>query len=258
MGVNLYCTTSKDTSISKLPIKNITVTDLITFFRSITKDGLITRKRFNDGKSILNGIYYYAIEQGYIENNPLRNINYRNFTYKPINDVSTVYTLEERQRILNYLSYEDSIYSLAIQFNFHIVARIGELKSLKWSDLNGDKLRIQTQLLDNQTMNDDLSFNRRIAKDATYIKGQTSHGYRNMPLTPNALEILEKTRTLNPNGKYIFIDNNRPLTTITFNRHLKKAVMNLAFLIKAAIRYVLPLLLFFIKMVYLILSYKNY
>ncbi|WP_166429752.1 hypothetical protein [Lacrimispora celerecrescens] len=42
----------------------------------------MTRKRFNDAKSVLNGLYYYAIEIGTVNHNPIKEINFRQFQFK--------------------------------------------------------------------------------------------------------------------------------------------------------------------------------
>ena len=55
-----------------------------------------------------------------------------------------------------------------------------------------------------------------------HIKGYTEQGYRYIPLVPKAIEILEKVKKLNPSGEYIFMDNDRQLSTDSFNRKLKK------------------------------------
>ncbi len=211
-----------DTDIVKIPIISLKPKDFIKFFREITKDRQITRKRFNNGKSILNSIYYYAIEQEIVESNPLQDINYRTFSYKPVNDKVDIFTLDERTRLLEYLEKIENIYSLAIQLDFHIIVRIGELKSLEWSDISGDTIRIQTQLLMEQTMNDDLSFNVRTPKNVTHIKGTTSHGFRDMPLTPTAKRILKQIEKINPLGQYILMHDGKQLSTVTFNRYLRQ------------------------------------
>ena len=211
----------KNTDIVKFPLISLKAKDFIPFFRTLTKDSSITRKRFNDGKSILNSMFYYAVELEIVESNPLKDINYRQFRYKPINEKNSVYTLEERNHLLEYLSSKDDIYSLGICLHFCIIARIGELKSIKWKDITGNVIRIQTQLLEEQTMNDDMTFNLRTHNEVSHVKGNTSHGFRDMPLTPSALKILERIKVINANGEYILMQNGKPLTTVTYNRHLK-------------------------------------
>jgi hypothetical protein len=44
------------------------------------------------------------------------------------------YSEEERKRIINHLG--EDLYSLAMQLDFCMILRIGELKVLKWSDIN--------------------------------------------------------------------------------------------------------------------------
>ncbi len=46
----------KNTQIVKKPIISLTAQDFSIFFRIMTKDGNMTSKRFNDGKSVLNSI----------------------------------------------------------------------------------------------------------------------------------------------------------------------------------------------------------
>jgi integrase len=198
----------KDDDITKMPLSNIKVQDYIAFFRRITKDRELTRKRFNDLKSIMNSMLYLCVERGIIEHNCLQDINYRQFAYKSENAVIKPYTEEERLLIINHLDNED-FYSLAIKFDFHLVLRIGELKGLKWSDICNDYIRIQ-RFVDNDN---------QIVED---IKGHAKEGKRLMPLTPTAKEILDIVRQLNPDSDYIFIRNGQPLSTCTFNRHLKK------------------------------------
>lgn len=212
----------KDTQIVKKPIVSLTAQDFSIFFRIMTKDGNMTNKRFSDGKSVLNSIYDYAIEMGFVPLNPIKIVSYKNLNFKPINFISNVYTLEERKKLLDLLSTKnDDIYSLAIQLNFNIIARIGELKDFMWSDINDKYIRIQGQLLEEQTMNDDLTFNTRTHNHVDYVKGRTSDGFRNIPLTPKARDIIEKIKELNPDGEFILMYEGKPLTTLTFNRHLK-------------------------------------
>lgn len=214
----------KDTDIVKVPMINLKTTDFIKFFRLMTKDGAITRRRFNDSKSILNSLFYYAIEQEIVERNPLRDINYKQFAYKPENNQTDIYSIEERELFLDYLKDKNDLISLALQLDFCLVSRIGEIKALKWSDIDykNKTIRLQRQFLSSQEVNDDLSFNETKHYCVDYVKGKTSQGFRDLPLIPKALEILDRIKEANPDSEYLFVQNdNQPLTTITFNRHIK-------------------------------------
>lgn len=211
----------KDKSIVKVPIKELKATDFIKFFRAMLKAEPMTTKRFNDAKSVLNGIFYYAIENGTVEHNPIKEINFRQFQFKPINGKKEVFTLAERQSLLDYLEPIHDIFSLAVQLDFYLICRSAELRALRWTDIEGDNIKIQTQLLDDQTMNDDLTFNPRTYENVTHLKGNTDYGFRYMPLTEGARQVLERIKEINPNGEFILMNDGNQLTTITFNRHLK-------------------------------------
>ncbi|WP_024348116.1 tyrosine-type recombinase/integrase [Lacrimispora indolis] len=211
----------KDKCIVKVPIEKLKAMDFIKFFRAMLKAEPITRKRFNDAKSVLNGLFYYAIELGTVEYNPIKEINFRQFQFKPVNGKKEIFTLEERRLLLDYLEPINDIFSLAVQLDFYLICRSAELRALRWTDIEGENIKIQTQLLDDQTMNDDLTFNPRTYQNVDHIKGNTDYGYRYMPLSDGAKEVLKRIRDINPNGEFILMNEGRQLTTITFNRHLK-------------------------------------
>lgn len=93
----------KDKSIVKIPIKDLNATEFIKFFRAMLKAESMTRKRFNDAKSVLNRLFYYAIEIGRVNHNPIKEINFRQFQIKSVNRKKESFTLAERQMLLDYL-----------------------------------------------------------------------------------------------------------------------------------------------------------
>jgi integrase len=214
----------ENTDIVKVPMANLKTIDFIKFFRVMTKDGTITRRRFNDAKSIINSMFYYAIEQELVDRNPLKDINYKQFSYKPENNNPNIYSIEERVQILDYLSDKDDLISLAVQLDFCLVSRIAEIKALKWSDidLKNRIIRLQRQYLCSQEVNDNLSFEETKYYCVDYVKGKTAQGFRDLPLIPKALEVLDRIKEVNPDSDYLFLQiDNQPITTVTFNRRIK-------------------------------------
>lgn len=195
-------------SITKTPIRLLTPIDYIVFFRSLTKNREMTRKRFNDMKSVMNGILYYAIEKGIIIHNPLNEINYQQFSYKAEKNVTMPYTEEERLKMLNHVPDND-LYDLAIKLDFYLTLRIGELKGLRFDDIQGDFICVQRFVNDKNQIEDD-------------VKGHTSSGIRWLPITDECMKIIDKIRELNPDSEYMFFRDDKPLCTCTFNRRLKK------------------------------------
>ncbi|WP_312502943.1 hypothetical protein [Lacrimispora sp.] len=141
----------------------------------------MTTKRFNDAKCVLNGLFYYAIEIGTVGHNPIKERNFRQFQIKPVNGKKEIFTLSGRQLLLDYLEPIEDIFSLSVQLDFYLICRIAELRALRWTDIEGYTIKIQTQLLDNQTMNDDLTFNPLTYENVTHIKENTDYGYLYMP-----------------------------------------------------------------------------
>ena len=220
--VNNWNSYLKNSPISQIPLAELTPREFIKEFRLWTKDRALTRKRFNNIKSLINSMYYYAIEEGIVSHNPIKDINYRQFTFKPVNNDDDVFTLEDRKKLLAYLEKDNSIYSLAIQLDFQLVLRIGELLSLRWTDIEQNYLHIQSQLLTERKMNDDLTFSKREHVNVNHVKGYTDQGFRYQPLTQEALKLLSKIKEQNPNGEFILMQDGRQLNANSFNRWLKR------------------------------------
>ncbi len=212
----------KDNPISKKPLAELIPKDFISVFRLWTKDRQLTRKRFNNIKSIINGIYYYAIEDGIVTHNPVKDISSKQFTFKPVNHSDDVFTLVERKLLLEHLVGNDEMYALAIALDFQLIARIGELLSLRWTDTEGTNIHIQSQLLTERKMNDDLTFSKREHVNVDHVKGNTDQGFCYQPLTPEAIRLLAKIREQNPDGEFILMKDGRQLNANSFNRWLKR------------------------------------
>jgi len=209
-------------SISQIPLVQLRVKDFTNYFRLLTKDRTISKKRFVNLKSLLNGIYAYAIEDEIVDYNPIRDVNCKQFAYQPVNNDEKVFTIAERNKLLAYLEKDNGIYSLAIRLAFQLVIRIGELTALRYSDIKDKGIHIQGQYLSTIDMNDDLTFTGRECKNVNHVKGYTDSGFRTQPLTLKALDIIDKIREINPDGEFILMNNGKQLTTNMFNKKLKR------------------------------------
>lgn len=208
--------------IAHIALINLTVKDFLLFFRKITKNRTLTRKEFTNLKSLLNGVYTYAIEEELVTHNPIRDVNCRQLSFKPVNNKHAVFTIKERDKLINYLKTKNDIYSLSIQLDFQLVIRIGELRALRWSDIDGDSIRIQMQNILDNDMNDDFTFTTKKYINVDHMKGYADKGFRTEPLSEEAKRILQEIRLLNPDGEFILMNDNKQLSTDTFNTHLKR------------------------------------
>lgn len=215
----------KDTELAKMPIKEIKPITLIKFFRRITKNRTITYKRMSNARSVLNGIMTYAIEEEVITHNPVSDVNFKSFTYKPVeNQSDNVFSKEDTVTLLKYLQHIHEPYSLAIQLSFYLFIRVGETKAIRWEDVDFEQktVYLHGQALTERKLNDDLSFSKREVTVVNQMKGNTSKGFRKQYLTDEAIIILKKARLLNPNGTFVFEPNGKIMTTDSFNRRLRK------------------------------------
>lgn len=212
--------------IIKKKVTEIDMFDLETFFLQITTDHAITYKRLTNVRSILNGIFRHAIRLRLVSDTPMHAVDFRQFQTRcrPENTMNSNYSLEERQKILQFLSPKTDVYALAVQLSFYLCVRIGELISLKKSDIQGDKICILRSTRKRQIMQDDLTFSKVQYTIEDRIKGNKTQGFRNIPLTSQAKKIVNKTLELYPDGEFLFMRNGRPIYADSFNRYLKEKV----------------------------------
>lgn len=215
----------QDTALAKMPVTDIKPLTLVQFFRKITKNRDYTYKRISNVRSVLNGVMAYGIEKGIIEHNPVLDVNFKQFSYKPVeNQSDNVFSKEEAIKLLTYLQDINESYALAISLSFYLFIRVGETKAIRWNDIDYENrtVYLHGQVLTERELNDDLTFSARQVHLSDHIKGNTSKGFRREYLTDEALKILQKAKELNPDGEFVFMPDNHVMTTDSFNRRLKK------------------------------------
>ena len=215
----------KGSELADMPVKDIKPITLIRFFRKITKNRDVTYKRLSNARSVLNGIMNYAIEEELIVYNPVREVNLKAFTVKPVeNQRDNVFSVEDTTKLLTYLQDFNEPYALAIQLSFYLFIRIGETKAIRIEDIDLEKktLYLHSQALTERVLNNDLTFSTRKVVISNQMKGNTSRGFRKQYLTDEAVQIVNKALALNPNGTLLFEPNGKAMTTDRFNRRLKR------------------------------------
>ena len=212
--------------IGRMRVTDITTKLLYQYFRSLTKDREHTHQAVTNIRSILNGMLGYAVEREIIASNPVRDVDIKRLSFKPTQSrPDDVYSYEEAQKLLDYLrTLEDDPFVLAIRLDFNLFARIGEISGLKWENVDLEKrsICICNQITYEPQMNDDLTFSGKKMVTENYLKGCTDQGYRSEYITDDALEVLKKARTINPDGEFVFMPFGKPIVTLTFNKRLKK------------------------------------
>lgn len=194
---------------SKLHTKKVSQIDelfLEAECNRIVKDFNLTRKEWGNIKTILNGMFEYAVRKKYLAENPVGKIKIQ-VKFKQVlkkTGKTQTYNSDELKQLNQYL---DQMYSetkdpsfLAVKLNFLIGLRVGELASLKWADWCDDNhLHIVREETRNQTTN-------------TYeiVEHTKTNQDRFVMLVPKAVEILNK---IERQGEYIFMRDSGRITS---------------------------------------------
>ena len=171
----------------------------------IVKNFNLSRKEWTNVKTILLGMFEYAVRKKYISTNPMPEVKilvkYRQVVKKT--GKSQTYNTEELDELNNYLDAKytetgDTAF-LAVKINFMLGLRVGELTALKWTDWETPTaLHIMREEVREQENN------------RCYVADHTkTHHDRFVAVPPKAIEILE---SIPRQGEYIFMRGGNRLT----------------------------------------------
>ena len=120
---------------------------------------------------------------------------------------------------MQYLRGQKGIYEKAILLAFTSFIRISELVSLKYEDKKGSMLYINraSRSVREASVSDDgkLLFAETEHVTENRIKGSTDYGFRCIPLTGEAINLIESVHQQSSEQEYLFMYEDRQLTTIT-------------------------------------------
>lgn len=202
----------------KKSITDIKPLDLKEYLQKIILTEHLKKRAYSNLKSLLNGIFRFALEKEYIVKNPMLNLtistaNIEQPTRKAKEE--EVFTNKEKDQLRDCIKEDSFNYKntvpYAILLSFQLGLRVGELIALKWSDIDFNKktIHIQRQETICNKYNDDLT---KIASSVHEIKEytKTQAGDRFLPLTPEAVRILNCVKLWNKsykiNSEFIFVD----------------------------------------------------
>lgn len=198
--------------------------DLEVFYYTVTANHAISKMRFTNINTVLNGVFKRCVALKIIPHNLINDIELDIFRKrcKPSKSKKTNYTAEKRKKLLDYLSDVKEMYSYAIQLDFYLTCRIGELLALKREDVDGDYIYINRTLRQNYNIDENLHFTLGETSNEKRLKGNEESGFKAIFLTPKAREIIQKVIAINPSGEFLFMKYNRQLNPNTFNEYLQR------------------------------------
>lgn len=204
-----------ESPLHNMKIRLITELQLERICNQIVREHHLSSKEWVNAKTILNGMFHYAIRQRYLDVNPMDRIEittkFRQIVKKT--GRTQTYNTEELAELNEYL---DEMYSethdssfLAVKFNFLVGLRVGELVAIKWEDLCEEHhIHIVREEIRNQTNN--------VREVVEHTK---TNNDRYVILVPKAEAILDM---IPHDSEYIFTRNGERLTSRQINYVLEK------------------------------------
>ncbi len=205
----------EQSDLHSMPIRRIDLLLLESECNRLVKEYSMSRKEWNNVKTILIGCFEYAVRKKYITVNPMDSVKilvkYRQVVKKTGREET--YNTEEL-KILNeyldkmYAETEDSVF-LAVKLNFLLGLRVGELAALKWEDC---KEQLHIHVVREEVRNQETNTYNVVEHT------KTNHD-RYVILVPKAITILEK---IPKQGSYIFMRNGERITARQIEYVLEK------------------------------------
>lgn len=213
---NVFKRFFEGSKLIKKPINKITLKDMIKFLDAC-HDRHITKHNQVDIKTVISKTYTYA--NMYCDCNcncPLNLIDFSDYPVTKEGSDDAYYTEENMIKLFQYmynLPNKDS-YDYAIELDLWLGLRIGELKALRLSDITNDGyIHIHAQVLKDP---------KEESRYVDYVKTKNEEGRRYLPLTKEALDIIEKAKIVSEDNDFLFTKDGKFLLTDTFNERLKK------------------------------------
>lgn len=180
----------------------------------IVREFNLPRKEWSNAKTILNGMYSYAVRKKYLEINFMDKVQifvkFKQVVRKT--GKTETFNSDELKSLTEFLDrmYQESGDSsyMAVKLNFLLGLRVGELVALKWEDFSENHLHIVREEIRNQVTN-----------EISVVEHTKTNKDRFVVLVPKAIAILNK---LEHEGDYIFMKDGKRMTSIRIASVLRK------------------------------------
>ena len=203
----------------------------------LIKKNSMSSKEWQNIKTILNGIFGFAYDKGYISINPMKEIKittkFRQIVKKT--GKTETFQTDDFNALLcyfesSYISSKDLVW-MSLMLDMYLGLRVGELSALRWCDVIDMKyLHIKCEEIKKSQKTAD-GWQHMYA----VVNHTKTHTDRIIPLVPVAISILKRVRTdnsiINFSG-YIFTRDGERLTSRQITYALEKACKDLGISVK--------------------------
>ena len=209
-----------NSDIANKDIRKITEDDLELFIRETIRCKGLSNKAYGGLRLLIIGIFKYAKKRKFTEISITQfmgdlDLPKKCFSKKVIKDEESVFTDSEVEKISVYIKENVSLINYGILLAFQTGVRDGELCTLKYSDIQDNKLCIRRTEV------------RYRGKDGKYVfevreSPKTEAGNRDIILNSDAQRTLKAIRKLNPFGEYMFMSDGKRIKEKAFSVKIVK------------------------------------
>lgn len=209
-----------DSDISRKDIRKITEDDLEIFIKETIRNKGLSNKSFSGLRLLIIGIFKYAKKCKYTEISITQffgdlDLPKKCFSKKITQDEDSVFKDEEVEKIKKYIKENSSLLNYGILLAFQTGVRVGELCTIKYSDIQGNKLCIRRTEV------------RYRDKDGNYVfdvreSPKTEAGNRDIILNSEAKKTIKEIRRLNPFGEFMFMKDGKRIKEKAFSVKITK------------------------------------
>lgn len=199
-------------SLAEKTVKSITTGQVEDTVHSLISEYHMKEKELKAVLGILRGCMKFALKENLIAVNPMNTVEINKAGCMPTDskhDRSRVYLMPEQQTMFQEIARElqeqpDNTDAIAIQLEFKLGLRIGELCALKFSDIDTDSMTIHIQRMESIDENGHV-----IVVD--HLKKKSRESNRFLPIGEYELKLFEQVRKINEANGYkeddfIFVD----------------------------------------------------
>ena len=216
----------KPTWFGKMHMEDVTFKHLSRFCtETIGKDHL-TAKCWAGIRTDLIGILRTAKVEGLtsLSVNDLKDLDIAKnvFLSKVTLPEEDVITNAEEQKLKDYIyENDDDIVLLGIRLLFKTGLRIGELSALKYEDFNFERGSVVVTRTEERTANPDPNGRpKTIITVRERTKG--ARGWREVIIDRETEDLVKKIRSLNPDGEYLFMENDERIHENVWSKRLPR------------------------------------
>ena len=203
-----------DSALAGIDIREVTTNDYYKAFVEVTKNGTLTKSRFQDMTVCFSYIYEYVnVVCGLHLTSPLSSPLFKQLKFRDDegrqDEIKTqALTRSQVQKLIEYCTsapirasgkYSDRIRMnrLGIHLDIYLGLRFGELFGLRWSDVSVEEETGLTSIRVNGGRQSDGVW-------AAHTKKYTNEGKRDIILIPEAIHVLNELRDMKCDPEYIF------------------------------------------------------